>query len=787
MISSTATMNNQLGVWQNALRKQLEMYVNGAFLRKRARILAPLRWEVAPEQIRESLEDFYEASLSLRSFAERSDVSSFLDYLDKLSKMGSDITEREYLDLITSAYRLFTGLIQCDRIRQVKENHVLNLTDMETSTCVSNGRYLEPVKQLASFVRDNMTPYLCAGFIHGSVADCGFIQGFSDLDTLLILNKETVFDPEKLRQFAKLCYQSTAYLYWFDPTQHHGHMAWTDIDLDFFPETWLPVSVLDASKSIVHTDRAITIYIRESNQEAREVFEQTVDALQVMYNAKWRPANAYDFKYMLSVLMLMPARYLQAQGVLCSKKESFVVAQEQLDSDLWEAIEYATKCRSRWPYVRSSFARAVQHLPVGCNEYLIRIVQRHNLAANETKSISLFKPDLLKLSANLAMKMWQTLELSKDKKLKISASNLPLAINKPPARRQFEEYDTARSAYLELLKKLPNLSSIIEFGSVGKPGLSDLDFVISVKDDLLHANPGNFSINSLPYRNRSLILHEPIIVPDAMTQYLAEFLPVSDLRVLWKSRDIDLSIWELNSEELSWSAAARLIEKLHSYKVWFAINDAQPQLDARWAIAILKSILYSQELMQLLGCAENITSKQYSQSVKNVRDSWFRERSVYVRNESLRSLYQLGRKQVDAMTTELDIMLRSKGWISSVQLREPDRRPHYLTSERICVLFEDDNREQEALDYQSLPDNVGLVRVPNSFLRTFMIYSQEEALRTILYFTPAKSDLLLQEKEMSDFENYLAKRARLLAIQAEFLGKLGTGFGSLMPSGWVSP
>ena len=535
-------MSDPLGIWQTALRKQLEAYINGDYLRKRARLFSPLGWELAPYKTSSALIDLYKASLTLRSYADQTAVSSYLEHLDKVSCNSESVSEKQFLNLLSSGYKIFHHLIQYRSKDRPSHRLQLGHPNQELAENSFDTTYLQPIRSMARYVRSSMSPYLDAAMIHGSLADDGYSQGFSDLDTLLILKKETVLDPVRLRHFAQLCYQSTAFLYWFDSLQHHGHMAWSQIDFDYYPESWLPLSAISSSKTICVNSAKTQIRVRESHQEARRGFEQTVGSLQVMHNKRWKPLTAFDFKYMLSALMLLPARFLQAQGKYCSKKESFALAKKQLSKESWEAINYATQCRSTWPFVPSKLVRGARYLPFGRSEYWIRTSQRRILAEIDSRSLPLFKPELLEKSAELARDMFQIIVPTNDRKSMVHADNEPLSITNEPAVRSLVDYDLARTEYLDQLRKIPGVSAIIEFGTVSIPGLSDLDILVSVDDQTRIPNSGDLSIKSTPFIHRNLIMHDPMVIPNTQLRYLNEFLPVSDLHFLWKAGNFDAAL-----------------------------------------------------------------------------------------------------------------------------------------------------------------------------------------------------------------------------------------------------
>ena len=243
---------------------------------------------------------------------------------------------------------------------------------------------------------------------------------------------------------------------------------------------------------------------------------------------------------------------------------------------------------------------------------------------------------------------------------------------------------------------------------------------------------------------------------------------------------------DMAPEEKKWSEAARLIEKLISYKVWFATVDARRLLDARWGIGVLKSITYSQETMARLGGNKIITDDGYTISVNKVRSSWFKESSIYMRHTALRNLYQMGRELVDTLTRDLGSMLQSEGWTTYTAVKDDENYPYFMTANRICVSFENnDALSHTKQDFERHSKCAGLVVLPNAFLRALGLYCQEDELGSVIKFKPTSIPVLDHVDAQTDFENYLSDRGKRLANQLRFLRDQRMGFGSLLPGNWI--
>ena len=200
------------------------------------------------------------------------------------------------------------------------------------------------ISEFINFSKVKLSPFMHSSFIHGSCAD-NSITDYSDLDTFLIINKETVFNVEQLKRLKIQWLKSLKYLYMFDPLQHHNHLFCTEIDLKHYPSNWLPPVAFEdgvciSEKNVVSITLICNVYYRVINfYNLTERFRNGL--------IKNKIYNEFTFKNDLSVIYLFPVLFLQALGHKVSKKDSF---NHKLLSEL-KISEFFTKVseiRSNW-------------------------------------------------------------------------------------------------------------------------------------------------------------------------------------------------------------------------------------------------------------------------------------------------------------------------------------------------------------------------------------------------------------------------------------------------------
>ncbi|MBS3096846.1 hypothetical protein J4480_05405 [Candidatus Woesearchaeota archaeon] len=244
---------------------------------------------------------------------------------------------------ISSFYKDFSNIKKpegkCKKIKCKKFN--FNDYNKEDS------KYLEPVLELNSFAKDKLNGYLVDFHIHGSIATKDYIKGWSDLDTLIIIKKSVLGDAELLISLRDLLYKSKKYFYKIDPLQHHGHMAITEHDLDYYCQAFFPLQLFKYSKS-VFGNKILDFKIRDGRMENINRFYFFVDYFKNLYENEIFNLGSYELKNFFHAITLFPTMYLQAKGVHIYKKFSFAMAKEDFGKKLWEPIDAVSKIRKDW-------------------------------------------------------------------------------------------------------------------------------------------------------------------------------------------------------------------------------------------------------------------------------------------------------------------------------------------------------------------------------------------------------------------------------------------------------
>ena len=204
---------------------------------------------------------------------------------------------------------------------------------------------LELIRLLQSLIERKYDDLFLSVIVHGSVATSEIIS-YSDFDGLLIVREDMV-DSQKLKDFK---IESMRYILKFDPLQHHGWFQLNEDQLKNYSESYLPLAVLEKSKSIypVFKEIDLEINIKDKPDYITGLFKM-INQLEQKAKNKWKPKNMFQLKSFLSQLMLVPCLFYSAKhkdGIF--KRESFNAVKDTFTQSEWLVIEIASQIRNEW-------------------------------------------------------------------------------------------------------------------------------------------------------------------------------------------------------------------------------------------------------------------------------------------------------------------------------------------------------------------------------------------------------------------------------------------------------
>ena len=339
---------------QNELNAALSSFINGGFSYK-GFVLYPFVRDVSKG--------------NLRKIKRLKDVILFLDkegydFSESIKKYNKNANSDNFASVLSSLYQDFS---------KIKFKNLASITKPECREFEikdykkSDLSYLSPLNELKRYANNKLRKYLSGFYLHGSLATGDYVKGWSDVDTLAVISRETVKNPDKLHELRDRMYRMRHYFYKIDPLQHHGSIIISEYDLENYCQAYFPVPIFKYAKSLLKGDKVKKFSARDFSSEALTKLFYFVNYFRRLNIERKFSMGSYDTKALLHSITLFPSVYLQAKGVLGYKKFSFDMAKKDFSKKTWEVINRVSLIRSSWKSIGSlpliSLSSSVNPLP----------------------------------------------------------------------------------------------------------------------------------------------------------------------------------------------------------------------------------------------------------------------------------------------------------------------------------------------------------------------------------------------------------------------------------------
>jgi len=248
-----------------------------------------------------------------------------------------------------------------DEFYQFKEVEMLNFKEEDYTK--KDAIYLSPILKLKKYVIENLREYLLDFLIHGSMSTLDYCIGWSDLDTLIIIKKEILPNPNKLLDLRKHILNIIPLLYEIDPLQHHEFIITTEKAMLHESYALLPSETIRYSKSLLGRKSLKIAKYRNNISGKRNLFAVNnlfKKSKELGYMDHHKRKNIalednfknrqcmYQLKYFLSCVMIIPTYYLDSMEKSCYKKSSFENFYSNIKINS-EILKKSSEIRKIWP------------------------------------------------------------------------------------------------------------------------------------------------------------------------------------------------------------------------------------------------------------------------------------------------------------------------------------------------------------------------------------------------------------------------------------------------------
>jgi hypothetical protein len=200
------------------------------------------------------------------------------------------------------------------------------------------------IKSLGSEL-EKISDFIETFFIHGSFATKDFLEGWSDLDTTLIFKDKLFEDENNLRIVKNILERTKMFYLQVDPLAHHfTHLA-TSLDLKYYPQSIMPLSVYE-NGMVFLGKKEVEINVRDDEEEKIKGLEDLRNYFKRRINKKQK--NDFDSKLNLSHVLLLPSFFLQMKGVYVYKKFSFEKVKKEFSEIDFGVVDEVSEIRKNW-------------------------------------------------------------------------------------------------------------------------------------------------------------------------------------------------------------------------------------------------------------------------------------------------------------------------------------------------------------------------------------------------------------------------------------------------------
>jgi len=376
-----------------------------------------------------------------------------------------------------------------------------------------------------------------AVLLHGSSADGRAADGFSDLDVIVVA--ELPADPGRFEALIDWLLGTSDHLLAFNPCMHHGPwLMWRD-ELRWTTDAALPVAMLE--RAVLVHGRLDAIAYRPplvanalSLQAFEDVFETTVV----------RPdqiVSAFDALWWISTALLVPMlRHQSETGRSVYKADFFDPANGLLPPDeraLFERVGAARLALAAW--IDARLPDPVWPPGTGLNPGVCLSHMKNRLALSAADRAGLGLDQALidgvrsvyeRAASGAVLRVLEAAGL--DRRPPRHLAGWPRQTHARPRPLAIAAYDRVIQRFRADAAANPDVVALYQFGEIGCPGLSDVDFLAIIRDGRA-AVPPELTVARLESEDDRYVLgHDPLFVSEGGARDMDAVFPVFNIGLL---------------------------------------------------------------------------------------------------------------------------------------------------------------------------------------------------------------------------------------------------------------
>lgn len=180
------------------------------------------------------------------------------------------------------------------------------------------------------------------------------------------------------------------------------------------------------------------------------------------------------------------------------------------------------------------------------------------------------------------------------------------------------KYEEEIQKYVNNIKNISGVEAIYTMGSIGAPGLSDIDIIVKVADTF---HPRKSKLLSITNYDRNLFLHGPIVIPHHLSDKIQYLFYASNIINIYGNDKIQ-QFEELDPSRKKHLSFIYLIDFLESRFQQYEIAIHNKSINHRMWMTRIWSITHSYNLLQNANLDLSLKDKEILDDIINLRKSW---------------------------------------------------------------------------------------------------------------------------------------------------------------------
>jgi len=394
------------------------------------------------------------------------------------------------------------------------------------------------IDPMIAAIQPHLGKWFSGFLIHGSVASGEAVSGYSDLDTLIVLSNEALGSETELDRVLRFLSSTHVFLLQFNPYMHHSHMLAAEMEFEAMSLAATPPCLFYHGAYWGHWPERTGI--ARSDIDSLLAFRTFDWFFEDWVRVRQTLRDAYEVIWWTSNAVMMPVLYVQLRdGIDRWKPDALDAARPDLNRGQLEFLDFLTELRTklcRVPVLSRDWWRG---FPPDAHPALAVEWARRMTSEIDWTAYGLTPARLAQSSAffrdirQLALRSWRKQNSPKPpvKSIWLDLPS-PVLFNEEPRPADISEYDHVRKEFLAKAREVEGTVGVFEFGQVGCPGLSDLDFLL-VLDDQPRPEADLAARLSLSGRSAEIMGHKPMVIGVDALRLLPAVFPVFRLERLW--------------------------------------------------------------------------------------------------------------------------------------------------------------------------------------------------------------------------------------------------------------